>query len=144
MWFHALYCKKKKLEKAFSLRNADLFVTHNTCNNSQIIHLCPPHKHLTRRAAVHLIPQSYIPDLNPGHTFLHPHPLPLFFQPPCCRDPSPALSLTPFVPSTPAYPPNLSGTGFPCPSPGDGWGGRSSPHSPEFTDPISHADTSKS
>ncbi|KAI4812078.1 hypothetical protein KUCAC02_014934, partial [Chaenocephalus aceratus] len=35
------------------------------------------------------------------------------------RDPSPALSLTPFLPSALAYPPpNLSGTGFPCPSAG--------------------------
>lgn len=42
------------------------------------------------------------------------------------------------------HPPQLSKTGFPCPSPGDGWGGRSSPHSPEFTHRISHAGTSKS
>ncbi|CAJ1062000.1 hypothetical protein KUCAC02_014934%2C partial [Xyrichtys novacula] len=52
--------------------------------------------------------------------------------------------LNPICTLHPRQPPNLSGTGFPCPSLADGWGGRSSPHSQQLTDPISHADTSKS
>lgn len=106
-----------------------------TCKNSQIIHLCSSHKHLTRLDAVYLIPQSNILDLNPGHTSLYPPPPLVLPGTMLWRLRSPALSLTPFVPSTPVTPLNLSGTGFPCPSPGDGWGGRSSPHSPEFMIP---------
>lgn len=146
MPFAAKELKKEKIVANVMWAAFVYFPSHETCINSQIIHLCPPTQTFNQ---AHLIPQSYIPDLNPGHTSLHllpPSTPPSFFQPPCfgSTDPSPALSLTPFSPSTPTYPPNLSGTGFPCPSASDGWGGRSSPHSPEFTDPISHADTSKS
>lgn len=88
-----------------------LFVTHKTCKNSQIIHLRPPTQTFSQVSCgpsntpiIHPWPQSC-------QHFSAPTSPPLFFQPPYCvkRDPSPALSLTPFVSSTPTYPPTCQG-----------------------------------
>lgn len=97
--------------------NAPLIIqtTLKIRTNNQEIHSHPSHKHTTRLAMVHLIPPSYIPDLNPGHfspsTPPPPFPNPLFLQSPYCGnwEPSLALSLTPLVPPTSAHPPSCQG-----------------------------------
>lgn len=98
-------------------RNAPLIIQTalEICTSSQEIRPHPSHKHTARRGTVHLIPPSYIPDLNPGHfspsTPPPSFPNPLFLQSPYCGnwDPSLALSLTPFVPPTSAHPPSCQG-----------------------------------
>lgn len=103
--------KELKKQRFWLVINAPLFIqiTQKTCKNSQEIHLHPTHKHLAKLAVVHISLTSILDTLFSINSPPSSHPL--FFQSPYCgnRDPSPALSLTPFVPSTPAHPPSCQG-----------------------------------